>query len=135
MAAAANNEPFAPAHPIGLMLITCSRGAFLKNAHLLILVLSLGCTLSAAQNRNPSASAVASDPVYQKNCAKCHGKTAEGRRLGGPSLVSAKTSGMSVGDLRTMIDNGKGRMPKFAGKLEPADIDRLVMEIKAATQK
>jgi hypothetical protein len=28
--------------------------------------------------------------VYKKDCAKCHGKTAEGRHFGGPSLISNK---------------------------------------------
>lgn len=71
------------------------------------------------------------NPVYRKSCAKCHGKTAEGRHFGGPSLVSDKTAAMSAEELRNLIANGKGRMPKFAGKLAPEEIDTLVREIQA----
>lgn len=68
--------------------------------------------------------------VYQKNCAKCHGKTAEGRHFGGPSLVSDKTRTASSEELREIIGNGKGHMPKFADKLSAEDINRLVEEIR-----
>jgi mono/diheme cytochrome c family protein len=37
--------------------------------------------------------------------------------------------------LRTIIANGKGHMPKFAAKLKPEQIDRLVDEISAANKK
>ena len=73
--------------------------------------------------------------VYQKNCEKCHGKTAEGRHFGGPALVSEKTAAMSGDDLRKMIADGKGRMPKFAGKLTGDEIDKLVQQIQAANKK
>jgi mono/diheme cytochrome c family protein len=75
------------------------------------------------------------NPVFQKNCAKCHGKTAEGRRFGGPSLVSDKTGAASDDDLRNLITNGKGRMPKYASKLTPEEINTLVEQIKALSKK
>ena len=80
----------------------------------------------------PSHTSLTENPVYQKNCAKCHGKTAEGRHFGGPSLVSEKTTSASADDLRTIISNGKHHMPKYAGKLTPEEIDTLVQEIKAS---
>ena len=75
------------------------------------------------------------NPVFQKNCAKCHGKTAEGRHFGGPSLTSEKTAATSSEDLHNIISNGKARMPKYAGKLTPEEIDTLVEQIKAANKK
>ena len=84
----------------------------------------------SAQNP-PTDSGLLANSVYAKNCAKCHGKTAEGRHFGGPSLLSAKTAAASADDLRNMIANGKGRMPKFAGKLTPEEIDTLVKQIQA----
>jgi len=65
----------------------------------------------------PSESTLTTNPVYTKECAKCHGKTAEGRHFGGPALVSDKAAAASGDDLRNIIANGKGHMPKFAGKL------------------
>ncbi len=76
-----------------------------------------------------------SNAVYQKNCEKCHGKTAEGRHFGGPALVSEKAAAMSRDDLRKMITDGKGHMPKFAGKLTGEEIDLLVQQIQAANKK
>jgi mono/diheme cytochrome c family protein len=83
-----------------------------------------------AQNSQPGSSLTA-NPVYEKNCAKCHGKTAEGRFMGGPSLISEKTLSMSPDDLRAIINKGKHHMPKFEGKLTSEEIDILVTQIKA----
>jgi mono/diheme cytochrome c family protein len=68
--------------------------------------------------------------VYKKDCAKCHGKTAEGRHFGGPSLVSEKTADASADDLHN-ITNGKGHMPKFADK----EIDTPVKQIQALNKQ
>src|ERR1700719_3374960 len=89
-----------------------------------------------ALSAQPAASVnLTANPVFQKNCAKCHGKTAEGRHFGGPSLISDKTSKASSDELHDLISNGKGRMPKYTGKLSPEEIDTLVAEIKAMNKK
>lgn len=72
------------------------------------------------------------NPLYQKDCAKCHGKTGEGRHFGGPSLVSEKAAASSNEELRSIIANGKHHMPKFEGKLTAEEIDTLVRQIKQA---
>ncbi len=89
----------------------------------------------AADDAAAGSAALTANPIYRKDCAKCHGKTAGGRHFGGPALVSAKAAAASPDDLRALITNGKGRMPKFAGKIESSDIDQLVQQIKAANQK
>ena len=71
--------------------------------------------------------------IFQKNCAKCHGKAAEGRHFGGPSLISDKVS--SADDLRRIITNGKGRMPRYASKLTSEEIDTLVLQIETLNKK
>ena len=81
--------------------------------------------------QTPSGTTLTANPVFQKNCAKCHGKTAQGRHFGGPSLTSEKSTATSAADLRTILTNGKGRMPKYAGKLTSEEIDTLVEQIKA----
>ena len=70
--------------------------------------------------------------VYRKSCAKCHGRTAEGRHFGGPSLIGEKTTSKSEEDLSNIITEGKGRMPKFGTKLSSTDIDTLVKQIRAS---
>lgn len=89
-------------------------------------------TAVAAFAQTPSSAAsLIENPLYQKNCAKCHGKTAEGRHFAGPSLVSEKTTGASSDELRDIITNGRHRMPKFVTKLTPEEINTLIEEIQA----
>jgi mono/diheme cytochrome c family protein len=84
---------------------------------------------------SPSAATLTANPVYQKQCGKCHGKLAEGRHFGGPALVSTKVAAASADDLRNIINNGKGRMPKYSTKLSSEEINRLILQIKAANTK
>ena len=90
--------------------------------------------VASAQNPPPDAS-LTENPIFQKNCAKCHGKTAEGRTFGGPSLVSDKTKAASADELRDIITNGKHHMPKYAGKLTPEEITTLVEQVTASSKK
>jgi mono/diheme cytochrome c family protein len=108
----------------------------LKTARLTIAVCSLFFALTLVSAQTPlSDTSLTANPVFQKTCAKCHGKTAEGRHFGGPSLVSGKTTAASPDDVRNIISNGKGRMPKYAGKLTSEEIDTLVQQIKALNKK
>lgn len=110
--------------------------AELKTYQLTIALCSLFFALTAAFAQNPPAdTSLTANPVFQKNCAKCHGKTAEGRHFGGPSLISDKTAAASAEDLRNVIANGKGHMPKFAGKLTAEEIDTLLQQIQALNKK
>lgn len=88
----------------------------------------------SAQNA-PADTGLLANSAYVKNCAKCHGKTAEGRHFGGPALISAKTAAASADDMRNIIANGKGHMPKFAGKLTGEEIQNLVTQIQALNKK
>jgi mono/diheme cytochrome c family protein len=58
-----------------------------------------------------------------------------GGNFGGPSLISDKAAAASVEDLRNIIANGEGRMPKYTGKLTPEEIDSLVQQIRAVNGK
>ena len=100
-----------------------------------IVLAILCCTVSIgfsahAQDSKPENSLTA-NPVYQKDCAKCHGKTATGHFMAGPSLVTGKATAMSADELRAIITNGKHHMPKFQGKLQPSEIDALVEQIRS----
>jgi mono/diheme cytochrome c family protein len=109
--------------------------------HLKILLLTIAIALSLLAftttfAQNPAADqTLLANPVYVKNCAKCHGKTAGGHHFAGPSLISDKTAAVSTEDLRNLIANGKGHMPKFAGKLTAEEIDTLVQQIQALNKK
>jgi mono/diheme cytochrome c family protein len=96
---------------------------------LLIFLGLLASTMALAQA--PTDVGLTQSPAFEKNCAKCHGKTADGRHFGGPSLRSDKVNATSVEELRNIISNGKGRMPKYSDKLSAEEIDALVKQIKA----
>jgi cytochrome c553 len=104
-----------------------------------LLIISIGSVLlalsAAFAQTPPSDTSLTASPVYQKDCAKCHGKTAEGRHFGGPSLISQKAAAASTEDLRNIITNGKGHMPKFTGKLTPEEIATLVSQIQSLNKK
>lgn len=89
---------------------------------------------AAGQNSTP-VTGLTSNPLYEKNCVKCHGKNATGRKFGGPSLISIKVASASDDDLRNIIANGKGHMPKYEGKLTPEEIDALIHEIRGLNTK
>ena len=105
----------------------------------LLIATAITCSffaLSTAYAQNsPTETGLLANSVYLKNCAKCHGKTAEGRHFGGPALVSAKTAAASTEDLRNIIANGKGHMPKYTGKLTPEEINSLVAQIQTLNKK
>lgn len=90
--------------------------------------------IMSAQNQPPEGS-LTGNSIFQEQCAKCHGKTAEGRHFGGPSLISQKVTAASADDLRSIITEGKGRMPKYASKLTAEQIDTLVEQIEALNKK
>jgi len=91
-------------------------------------------SICVAVAQSAPASSLTSNPVYGKNCAKCHGDTAAGRHFRGPSLKSNKVASATAEDLRTIITNGKGHMPKFKDKLSSEQIDDLVQQIEAANK-
>jgi mono/diheme cytochrome c family protein len=101
----------------------------------LLVLWSLLLTSVMLPAQTSSDATLTGTPVYQKNCAKCHGKTAEGRHFGGPSLISEKTAAASAGDLNSIITNGKGHMPKYVGKLTTEEIDTLAQQIKELNTK
>ncbi len=64
--------------------------------------------------------------LYQAKCKMCHGAdgkgTAVGKTMGAPDLTAAK---ISAADATKVIENGKGKMTGFKGKLADADIQAL----------
>jgi len=102
----------------------------------LLLFLAAACAIAFAGDQYPNAALLTSNPIYKKNCAACHGKSAVGRHFNhAPSLLSEKTAAASPDDLRTIILKGKGEMPKFSGKISAAELDALIQQIKTANQK
>lgn len=108
----------------------------MKTVQFLALLSILSIGFAAAKERPAKAIDLIDNPVYEKNCAKCHGKTAEGKHFGGgPSLLTDTVAAMSPDSIRHIISEGQKKMPKFGEKLAEDDINGLVDQIKAANAK
>ena len=83
-------------------------------------------TFSAAQSAGD---------IYKTKCAICHGAsgagdTAMGKNLKVRDLSSADVQKQSDAELAAVIKNGKGKMPKYEGKLTDQQIAELVKYIR-----
>jgi cytochrome c6 len=73
--------------------------------------------------------------TFKAKCAMCHGpdgkgQTAMGKNLNLRDLGSADVQGQSDADLTKIITDGKGKMPKYEGKLTPDQIKEVVSYIR-----
>ena len=72
---------------------------------------------------------------YKAKCAMCHGAdgkgdTSMGKMMKIRDLSSADVQSQSDADLNNIITNGKGKMPKYDGKLTADQINGLVKYIR-----
>jgi len=70
----------------------------------------------------------AGQAIFAQNCMQCHSVN-QGQVMFGPSLYAEmkKPQGKkSSSEVRTIIKNGKGKMPAFGEKLTPDDTDKLL---------
>jgi cytochrome c6 len=72
---------------------------------------------------------------FKAKCAMCHGAdgkgdTGMGKTLKVRDLGSADVQGQSDADLNGIITNGKGKMPKYDGKLSKDQVGDLVKYIR-----
>ena len=73
--------------------------------------------------------------LFASKCTLCHGadgtgKTAVGKNLKIPDLHSTDVQKKSDADLKTIITDGKNKMPAFKGKLSDAQIDQAISYIR-----
>jgi cytochrome c6 len=72
---------------------------------------------------------------FKAKCAMCHGAdgkgdTGMGKTMKVRDLGSADVQGQSDADLNGIITNGKGKMPKYDGKLSKDQIGDLVKYVR-----
>ena len=76
------------------------------------------------------ANAQSGADTYKAKCAMCHGADGSKTTMGSKALNSADVQKMSDADLTAVIENGKGKMPAYKGKLTDAQIKDVVAYIK-----
>lgn len=74
--------------------------------------------------------------LFKAKCAPCHGPdgkgdTSMGKVLKVRDLSSAEVQKQSNAELTTAIEDGKGKMPPYKGKLSSGDIKELVSYIRS----
>ncbi len=62
--------------------------------------------------------------IYRTYCATCHGK--QGQGFVGPNLADMATKYPNVADEISIVTNGKGQMPSWAGRLTAQQIATVV---------
>lgn len=77
--------------------------------------------------------------TYKAKCQACHGpggvpSAGMAKSMGLKALGGADVQGMSDADLTAAINNGKGKMSGFKGKLTDAQIKDLVSYIRTLKQ-
>jgi len=86
---------------------------------------------TSAQNTSDAAS------LFEKNCAKCHGKdgrakTLRGRSVGARNLTDAKWQAKETdAEILAAIKKGPGAMPSFEKKLSQAELESLVAYVRS----
>lgn len=100
------------------------------------LVLTLGILLVLA-----AATAMAADgaAIFKAKCVGCHGADASGQTAVGKmmkirDLRSADVQKQSDAELSKIIEDGKGKMPVFKGKLTGEEISAVVKFIRSVKQ-
>lgn len=107
-----------------------SRMAIVATATSMLLLLSLSWSApTQGQGGDKSAS------IFKSKCAVCHGPGGKGDSPAGKSLGAADltkvTAGKSAAELKTVIQNGKGKMPAYGKSLKPEEIDAMVAYVKS----
>ncbi len=95
----------------------------------ILAVLSLSFTAPTQGQDDKSAG------TFKAKCAVCHGAGGKGDSPAGKSLGAADltkvAAAKSAADLKTVIQNGKGKMPAYGKSLKPEEIDAMVAYIKS----
>ena len=78
--------------------------------------------------------------LYKAKCAACHGADGKGETAIGKAnklrdLSSTDVQKQSDGELTTIIENGKGKMPAYGKSLKPEQVKELVAYIRSIAKK
>jgi mono/diheme cytochrome c family protein len=97
----------------------------------MICTMALGMLLAGAI---PAAADDDAATLYKSKCQVCHGAdgkgTAAGQKMGAKDFQSPEVAKQSDADLIKVTKDGKGKMPKYDGKLTDDQIKGLIKYIR-----
>jgi mono/diheme cytochrome c family protein len=88
----------------------------------LALLLALAAPLAASAGESGLV-------IFHTQCSRCHGEDGRGKAVF--STPSFLTSKLSAQEMAQVIAKGRSKMPSFAAKLTPAEIDAVAAYVKA----
>jgi cytochrome c6 len=91
----------------------------------------IALVLAAAFALAPLARAEDAAAIYQSKCKMCHGPDGKGTpvgvKMGAKDLTVTK---LSEAEIAKTVEEGRGKMTPFKGKLEPAQIQAVAKYVK-----
>ena len=86
------------------------------------------------------ADSAAGAALYKAKCAMCHGAegkgdNAMGKNLKLKDLASDDVQNVHDSEMKTLIENGKGKMPAFKGKLNDKQVGDVIQFIRTLKKK
>lgn len=69
--------------------------------------------------------------VYKAKCASCHGPDGAGQTSIGKSLKIKDLKEANAADVKSTVENGKGKMPAYKSKLAADELDAVVAYVKS----
>lgn len=106
----------------------------MRTRTLLIAVVSLA-SASVAVAQSPDAK-----QQFQQKCSLCHGadgrsQTTMGKNLGSPDLTSDVVKKAPDAQIKTTIENGKGKMPAYGKVLGQQGVTEMIKYVRALSAK
>lgn len=102
-------------------------------------VISMAAVALALALAVPAMAADDAATVYKQKCASCHGPdgagSAVGKKIGARDFKDPEVVKQSDEELIKITKDGKGKMPKFEGKLTDDQIKGLVKYIRTLQKK
>ena len=82
-----------------------------------------------------SASAQNAEALYKSKCQMCHaadgsGSTPAGKAMGAHNFKDPTVVSQSDAQLLAAIEKGKNKMPAYAGKMSPAEMQSVVTYVR-----
>ena len=86
------------------------------------------------------ADSEAGSALFKSKCAMCHGAdgkgdTAMGKNLKLRDLSSIEVQNVHDSEMKTLIENGKGKMPAFKGKLTDKQLGDVIQFLRTLKKK
>ncbi len=103
---------------------------------IVLLVLGVVVSMSLPAVAQAKGATGAGQEVYNGKCKMCHGAdgkgdTPMGKNMKLKDLSSSDVQGMHDSELKSLIENGKGKMPAYKGKLTDKQIDDVIVYLRS----